>query len=356
MVNLIVGLALMLFCLVLLVMRKTYYALPEGELKWRASSGDAVARRLYRAAAYGGSLKLMLWLLVGVTAACGVVLFSRSTSVGAGFVVMFFFLWLAWGLIPETKLSSFEVRLTLWLTPAAVWLLNYLHRPLGKTMALGRAKIPVAKHTGLYRRDDLVGLLDQQQFQSDSRIAEEELQLAKNALSFGDHTVGSVLVPRKQVMKVKADDTVGPILLDELHKSGLTSFPVLDGKQIVGILHLKDVGLKSTGKVKSYMDAQVFYVHEQDSLAEVLHIFYQTKSPMFAVVNSFAEYVGVLPIEAILQVLLGQPDIEELSERTNPKIVAARYEKPRPKAKKPIKDKEVKEAKESTEKLTEVVE
>lgn len=328
MISLIAGLVLLLVCLLLLILRKVYFAMPSAELKWRATSGDAVAQRLYRAAAYGGGLKLLLWLLIGLAAAFGAVLFARAASLAGGVVVTFLFLWLSWGLIPETKVSVLEVRLTVLFTPMVAWLLNYIHPPLDKIMGFGRAKIPIAKHTGLYRRDDLLELLNRQGNQVDSRIGEEELQLAKNALGFSDHKVASVLVPRKQVMKVKDDDTIGPILLDELHKSGLGSYPVFNGKEIVGVLHLKDVGLKSSGHIKSYMDTPVYFVHEDDSLAEALHVFYKTKCPQFVVVNNFAEYVGVLPVEAILEVLLGQPNIDELGDHTDPKMVAGRHEKP----------------------------
>ncbi|HEY9712722.1 MAG TPA: hypothetical protein V6C72_04595, partial [Chroococcales cyanobacterium] len=60
-----------------LTLRKTYYYLPERELKRQAKNGDKLAKVLYRAVAYGQSLQLLLWLLIGLFAALGFVLLAR---------------------------------------------------------------------------------------------------------------------------------------------------------------------------------------------------------------------------------------------------------------------------------------
>jgi len=60
---------LLLLALVAITLQKTYYYLPEAELKRQAQRGNALAKVLYRAVAYGANLRLLLWLLIGLFAA-----------------------------------------------------------------------------------------------------------------------------------------------------------------------------------------------------------------------------------------------------------------------------------------------
>jgi Mg2+/Co2+ transporter CorB len=76
------------------------------------------------------------------------------------------------------------------------------------------------------------------------------------------------------------------------------------------------------------MDSKVYYLNEKDTLAEALHVFYQSKCPLFVVVDNFEEYIGVLPIECVLYKLLGKPSRpEKFSDHRDKKAVAARRKK-----------------------------
>lgn len=318
------GIILLIVSLVLVDFRKACYALPEVELRRRARAGGRAEGAISRAVAYGSSFKLLLWLVIGVLAAVGLVLLARAIPADWGMLAVFIWLWLAWGLIPQTRLSHLEQGLGALIAPLFVWLLGYVHTPLSKFMGVSRRRLPIARHTGLFEASDLKELIKLQRAQADNRIEESELKLASNALNFGRFKVSDALVPKRQVLRVKMNDAVGPKLLDELYKSGLTSLPVLDSKQPAGVLHLKDVGLKSSGEVKNHVEKTVLYVHEEDSLAAALAVFYRTKSPLFVVINSSEEYVGVLPVEKILERLVGKPASEPVVEPTDPAQVAAR--------------------------------
>jgi CBS domain containing-hemolysin-like protein len=78
------------------------------------------------------------------------------------------------------------------------------------------------------------------------------------------------------------------------------------------------------------MHGSVYYVHENDSLSEALHAFFVTNHPLFVVVNSFEEFVGVLTVESILRQLLGHVPGDDFDQYTDLAAVAARH----PRAKK----------------------
>lgn len=338
------------------VVRKTYYYIPLHELKRRAEHDDPLAKRLYPAAAYGSSLRVLLWLYVGLMSAASIILLARLLPIWASLLVVGPLLWIAFSWLPASRVTKAGARLTLIVTPTVVWLLNYLHPLLGRgSEAVQKHTIPT-HHTGLFERSDLVELIEQQQRQTDSRLTDQELEITRRALNFSEYKVHDVLVPRKAVKTVLANDTVGPVLIDELHKNA-QGYSLIRGTpkgDFVGILAFKQLNLQSSGQVKDIMDEGIFYVHENDSLSQVLHAFFATHQPLFIVVNSFEEYVGVVTVEGILRQLLGDIPADEFDKHHDVAAVAGRHPKP-PKPAKPKKKKTAKKAAETPAKTDEKV-
>ena len=296
------------------VLFKTYRAVPVRELRRSARQGDELAKTLYRAAAYKDSLNILLMAIICVSvAASSVLLLSVVPGVlvfGLEAVVLaYVFAW-----VPGGDLSRSGLRLAIWCTPTVVWILSKLHRPLQQGSDAALARWPRSNHTALYEKEDLLNLLTRQSAQADNRIDEHHLEGITRLLQFSDQHISDILVPAKTVKTVSQNDSIGPILLDELAKSGHSTFPVYESDnhkdRIVGVLFLKDaVAARQGGLIKDVMSTGVHYVHEEYSLARMLKAFLRTKSHMFLVVNRFNEYVGVATIEALLaQVLQVEAD------------------------------------------------
>lgn len=326
MLQFVIAVVLMLVALAAIVLRKTYYYLPEPELKRQARTGDKLAATLYKVVSYGTSLRLLLWLLIGIAAAIGLVLFVRIAPVVIGFVVVAVVLWLGFAWMPSTRLTSYGARLAFWLTPVVYWLLNQLNPLFSRLTEVFHRYFPPQIHSGLYEKDDLISLIEQQRLQPDNRIPEGEIEMALHALTFGDKLVADVLVPKRVVTMVKADETIGPSLMDELHKSGHSRFPVYEGKDdnIVGILYLHDlVATRKTGTVKDLMKPHATYVHEDFTLYQTLQAFLKTKRHLFVTVNSFEEFTGIITIEDIIEQIVGRAIVDEFDKYGDLRAVAA---------------------------------
>ncbi len=330
-------------------LQRTYQAVPLKELKKRARLGDEVAAVLHRAAAYGPSLQAILWTLVLTTSALFMVNIARSASLWVAVLVSAATLWVGFVWLPARKVNRFSLRIAHMLAPVFAWFLNYLHPLLERVMLFIRRHHPVTVHTGLYDKDDLIDLLQRQQVQADNRISEFELSIALHALTFGELLVRDCMIPRRMVKTLSADDPIGPILMTELHDSGHSRFPVYEGKPdaIVGTLLMRDlVNAKTGGTVRSHMRPDVFYLHEEQNLAEALQAILKTRHHMFIVVNSFEEYVGIISIEDVLERVVGHPIVDEFDQYDDLRAVAAK-----------IAQKEHKEhMKKSTPEQSEVVE
>jgi CBS domain containing-hemolysin-like protein len=323
---LIVALVLALLSLLFISLQKTYTYLPRPELKRRAQSGDELAGRLYRVAGYGFSLQVLLWALIVLSASGFFVLVSRSLPAWLAVIVSLAILWFGFVWLPNTRVTKFGNMLARAVTPALSWILDLLQPMLSRLATTAGKHHTVSLHTGLYQKEDLLNLLDRQKTQVDSRINDADLQIAQNALTYGDKLVRDVLTPRRVVKMIAATDTIGPVLMDELHANGHSRFPVYQDKtdNIVGTLYLRDLmASKSGGRVRDLMSKDVFYVQEEGTLDHVLEAFLKTKHHLFIVVNNFEEVVGIITIEDVLEQILGKPIMGEFDKYDDMRAVAA---------------------------------
>lgn len=327
MTTFLVALVLLALTLMGVAVRKTYYHLPVKELKRRAVKHDSRAAKLYSAVAYGRSLRVLLWLYIGLTTAATIILLSRSLPVWLSLLVVGPLLWLAFSFMPATKVSSYSMNLTLYVTPLITWILGYLHPSLSSSTEKIEKRLQKAKRTKLFEKDDLIHLIEEQQNQQDSRFTKEELEIARRALQFGDHKVSDILIPAKSTKTILSMDHLGPVLIDEIYQSKQKYILVCEKKKgpFVGILEAENLGLHSQGLVHNLMRPTVYYLHEDDTLSEALKAFFVTNFPVFVVVNEHEEFAGIVTVEEILKKLMGHIPGDEFSEYTNPSAVANRH-------------------------------
>lgn len=51
------------------------------------------------------------------------------------------------------------------------------------------------------------------------------------------------MTPRNVLETIGKDEVIGPLMLDELHRTGHSRFPVIDGDidHVIGVLHIKEL-------------------------------------------------------------------------------------------------------------------
>lgn len=325
MFTLLAGVLLTLVLLLAISLLRVYRHVPAKELKRQARRGDELAALFHRAVAYGVSLDILLWFVIGLSAAVLFVLLATHLAWPVSLLLCALIVWFGFAWLPNAQISKYTVIITKAVTPFIHWLLEFLQPVFKRIAVLVRRFQPVSVHTGMYETEDIIELIQKQEKQADNRITQAELHIAKHALQFGGKTVAETMTPKRMIKTVATVDLVGPVLMDKLHKSGHSRFPVhQDSKDhFVGTLYLRDVvNAKEGGFVKDIMRRDVFYVHEKQSLARVLDAFIKTKHHLFLVVNNFEEIVGLITIEDIVEQILGKQIIDEFDQYDDLRAVA----------------------------------
>lgn len=322
--SILILLGLTLFAISL---QRSYTSMPLKELRRRSRAGDSVATALVKAAAYGQSLQTLLRSITIIVTALLFILLARQTETWFAFVMIGAVLWFGFIWLPARAVTDRSLWLAQQAAPGLAKILQYLHPMLDKLRLFAKNNHPISIHTGMYDRDDLRDLFARQRVQADNRVDDQTLAIVEQVLHFGDMKVSDILTPRRVVKAVAATETVGPLLMDDLHKSGHSRFPVYDSKQddIIGILYLRTlVKAKTGGSVLKSMSKQVCYVHEDQPLTEALQAILKTHQQLFIVINSFEEYVGIVSIEDIMESILGKQIVDEFDEYEDLRAVAAK--------------------------------
>ncbi|MFZ1258593.1 MAG: CBS domain-containing protein [Candidatus Saccharimonas sp.] len=163
-------------------------------------------------------------------------------------------------------------------------------------------------------------------------LTTDEKRLISNGLRFSEKTVESIMTPRGVIETIGKQELIGPLVLDTLHKTGHSRFPVIDGDidHVVGVLHIKDlltINNKKSETAGKAMEAKVFYINQEQTLQHALAAFISTRHHLFIVVNGYRETAGILTLEDVIEALLGREIVDEFDVHDDLRIVAERSAK-----------------------------
>lgn len=165
---------------------------------------------------------------------------------------------------------------------------------------------------------------------SGALLTSDEKNLILHGLTLHEKRVDTIMTPRGMIDSISKDELLGPLVLDDLHKTGHSRFPVVHGDidHIVGMLYIQDLlvidGGKRSGTVEKTMSPRVFYIREDHTLDYALAAFLRTRHHLFIVINEFRETVGVVSLEDVIEALLGRKIIDEFDAHDDLRAVAAR--------------------------------
>jgi CBS domain containing-hemolysin-like protein len=187
-------------------------------------------------------------------------------------------------------------------------LLTFIHKYKNTFRALRYGSASTVTH-GFDSKAELEHLIEH----AGHVLSEDEKRLLVGSLRFDDRLVGEVMTPKKHWFTITKNEILGPLVLDDLHRSGHESFPVVNGggtDDVVGILRLRDVQTldttrRHTAKVETAMDPDIRFVGSDESLATALNLLLDSQHHMLIVTDGHAT-VGMVTLSDIIKTLFGK--------------------------------------------------
>lgn len=173
-------------------------------------------------------------------------------------------------------------------------------------------------------REELEHMFSQAPF-----LTGDERKTLASTLHFADKLVRDYMTPRSVMEAIGVHELLGPLVLDGLHRTGHSHFPVFDGDidHIVGMLHIHtlfNLQDKKTRTVEDVMEPKVLYIHEEQTLGQALSACIKHRRHLLVVINEFRETVGVITIEDAVEQMIGRKIVDEFEAHDDLRAVAAR--------------------------------
>jgi CBS domain containing-hemolysin-like protein len=207
-----------------------------------------------------------------------------------------------------------------------VHILNFVEKFAGAFKIVRGAAPRTTQAKQLDSREELQHMVAQ----AGSLLAADEKKLIEHGLKFDSREVSEVMTPRGVIDSINGSELLGPLVLDDLHKTGHSRFPVIDGDvdHVVGMLYIQNLltlgADKKSVTASSAMESRVFYIREDQTLQHALAAFLRTHHHLFVVVNEFRETVGLLSLEDVIEALLGRKIVDEFDAHDDLRAVAMR--------------------------------
>lgn len=296
--------------------RPVQFSLDERERLLKAGDKTATeeAHYLKRQPLYSSLHFVIVTLLsTGFVTTCIVLFgFGAGIAVGAGGLLI----------VPLAYRISFICTLADRLRDISLPVFEKVATAINPFLSLLRDRELPMEELKLNSQEELLVLLER----SSGVLSPSEQERLVASLKFDDSTVADVMTPKSMIHAVEAKETLGPLVLDELYKTGYSRFPVYkkDIDHVVGVLYLHDlINVKTSTKTAAEaMQPKVFYIRNDRDLSHALHGFIRTHHHLFVVVNEYRETVGLLTLEDVLEKLIGREIIDEFDAFDDLRAVA----------------------------------
>ncbi len=156
--------------------------------------------------------------------------------------------------------------------------------------------------------EELVVMIDQ--IEDEGTLEEAESELIKSAIKFDDKPVSDIITPRVDIVGINKDATMEE-LKNILTETGFSRIPVYDETidDIMGVIYAKDFYAKYFENADTRMEdlmRPVKFIPETATVQKALTEIQKSRVQMIVVIDSYGGTVGIVSMEDILEVLVGE--------------------------------------------------
>lgn len=155
--------------------------------------------------------------------------------------------------------------------------------------------------------EELAHIIDQ----AGAHLSRDQQALLLHSLKFDDHTVADVMTARDDIATIDHRELLGPLVLNDLHKTGHSFFPVTvtDLDHIIGVLPIDGfltLDSKRSVTAEKAMIPHVEWIAQSAPLRVALRQFLASHQHLLVVKDDTGETVGVITLNDIVAMLFGR--------------------------------------------------
>ena len=269
------------------------------------------------------NIVLLLTLLTHITGTVLATTYAIRMADDAGealaVIVMTLVIFVFCELVPRSFTVQFTDRAALFVG-SPVYVLGRVLYPVGKVL-LGLTSLVMGVLPGralpkgpFVSEDEIRHLVDIAE--EEEEIEEEERELIHSIFEFGDTVVREVMVPRPDMVAIRADASMDEALA-KIIEAGYSRIPIYEGDtdNIIGVLYAKDLlkrvheskgkDPKKAVKLSSLGRAPTF-IPEQKRVSELLREMQDQRVHMAIVVDEYGGTAGLVTIEDLIEEIVGE--------------------------------------------------
>lgn len=236
---------------------------------------------------------------------------NRAAAAVIAFVVVTFITIILGELVPKSfairkaEASSLLVALPLrWfyiITRPVTWLMYVSAAGILKLFHIE----PASERDLAHSEEELRMILEASQ--EVGHIDEVEQTLMRRALTFGNRTVGDIMVPRTEMAALPTTASVDEAI-HEIMETNHTRYPVFeeDVDNIVGYIHVKDIYRAPGSQVLRRLLRPMGFIAETSNIEVALKRFQSTRTPLAIVVDEHGGTAGLVTIQDVVEELIGE--------------------------------------------------
>ena len=207
------------------------------------------------------------------------------------------------------KIAPFMRILVYILYPLTVTL-NFIATTLLKTFGVNYLNFK-KEEVSEKREEELRGAIDLHGEDS----SKDEKNMLKSILDLDDITVGSIMVPRKDIFSLPSNIQYNE-LITKLNNSPHSRIPIWEKnpENIIGIFHIRKLIEIKADELKTFnirsLCQKPWFIPESTRLDNQLLEFKRRKEHFSIVVDEYGEFLGIVTLEDIIEEIVGEIDDE----------------------------------------------
>ena len=217
------------------------------------------------------------------------------------------------------KISPF-IRLLVILLYPLTFTLNFIVYILLKIVGVNYSNFK-KEEISEKREEELRGAIDLHGEDS----SRDEKNMLKSILDLDEITVGSIMIPRKDIFSLPVKITYND-LLEQLENSPHSRIPIWENnpENIIGVFHVRRlISYKFSDSKKFNIKSlcqKPWFIPESTKLDNQLMEFKKRKEHFSIVVDEYGEFLGIVTLEDIIEEIVGDIDDEQDMLKTSKKV------------------------------------